>query len=89
MFNQRVIHYPNLKTVILVESFLQKQKKPISKNPILNNLPKKMMRQTLNITLEYLELSGKIAIGNKGAEWIFDENKELKVALRKVAQDFI
>ena len=89
MFNQRVIHYPNLKTVILVESFLQKQKKQISKNQILNNLPKKMMRQTLNITLEYLELSGKIAIGNKGAEWIFDENKELKVALRKVAQDFI
>ena len=89
MFNQRVIHYPNLKTVILVESFLQKQKKPISKNQILNKLPKKMMRQTLNITLEYLELSGKIAIGKKGAEWIFDENKELKVALRKAAQDFI
>ena len=89
MFKQKPIHYPNLKTVIMIESFLERQKKPISKNHILRKLPKGVMRQTLNISLEYLELSGKIFIGKQGIEWVFDENKKLKTTLRKAAEEFI
>ena len=89
MFKQKAIHYPNLKTVIMVEALLQKQRRPLRKNEILDRLQKKMMRQTLNIALEYLELSGKIFIGKNGVEWIFDENKKLKTALRKATEEFI
>ena len=89
MFKQNVIHYPNLKTVIMIESFLERQSGPVSKNYIFNNLQKKIMRQTLNVTLEYLELSGKIFIGSNGVEWTFDDNKKLKIALKKVADEFI
>ena len=88
MFQQQLIHYPNLKTVLMVERFLEKQKELVSKNYLLEHLPKKVMRQTLNIILEYLELSGKIAIKKKGIEWIFDENKKLRIALKKAADLF-
>ncbi len=89
MFKQSIIHYPNLKTVIMIEAFLAKQKKPVSKNYILEKIQKKIMRQTLNIALEYLELSGKIFIGKKGIEWVFDEDNKLKTKLRKAAEEFI
>ena len=85
MFNQKPIHYPNLKTILLIEAFLEKQKSSVSKNYILNNIQKKIMRPTLNVALEYLELSGKISINKHGVEWIFDENKKLKMLLRKAA----
>ncbi len=89
MFKQKPIHYPNLKTILLIEAFLEKQKKPVSKNYVLKKLPNKIMRQTLNITLEYLELSGKIYIGKEGIEWTFDDNKKLKLTLRRAAESFI
>ena len=89
MFEQKPIHYPNLKTVIMVENFLQNKRKPISRNEILRNIPRKIMRPTLNIILEYLEISGKIFIGKKGVEWTQDENKRLKTALRKAAEEFL
>ena len=87
MFKQKVIHYPNLKTVLMIELFLQKRKKRISKNELGKKLPKKVMRQTLNIVLEYLEASGKIFISKKGVEWTFEDNKKFEKALRKVAED--
>jgi len=86
MFKQKAIHYPNLKTVLMIEAFLQKRKK-ISKNELMNKLPKKTMRQTLNIALEYLEASGKVFISKKGVEWTFEDNKKFEKALRKVAED--
>ena len=73
----------------MIEAFLAKQKKPVSKNYILEKIQKKIMRQTLNIALEYLELSGKIFIGKKGVEWVFDEDNKLKTKLRKAAEEFI
>lgn len=88
MFKQKAIHYPNLKTILMIEAFLEKQKKPVSKNCILEKLPKSIMRQTLNIALEYLELSGKIHIKKEGIIWIFDDNKKLDVVLRKAAESF-
>ena len=86
MFQQKAIHYPNLKTVLMIETFLQKRKK-ISKNELMDKLPKKIMRQTLNITLEYLEASGKVFVSKKGVEWTFEDNKKFEKALRKVAED--
>lgn len=88
MFKQKPIHYPTLKTILMVEKFLQEQRKPVSKNMILDSLPKKTMRQTLNIILEYLELSNKVYLGDKGVEWVFDEDKKLKTLLKKATDSF-
>lgn len=88
MFKQKPIHYPNLKTVLMVEYFLQTRKKPLSRNQILEKLPKKIMRPTLNIILEYLELSGKVFVGRKGIEWMHQENRKFEITLRRAAEKF-
>jgi len=64
---------PNLGTILMVEDFLKKQKKPISTADIRNNLPKKVMHQTLKIILQYLIDSRKISYDLHGIKWIFDE----------------
>ncbi|MFH1592318.1 MAG: hypothetical protein ABIB47_03050 [Candidatus Woesearchaeota archaeon] len=87
MFKQKAIHYPNLKTILMIEVFLQKRKKPLSKNEILERIPKKIMRPTLNIILEYLEASGKTISTKKGTRWIYDDNKKFDRTLRKISED--
>src|SRR3989338_11002698 len=55
-----VIHYPNLKTVLMVEDTLKNSNKPITREQLKKKLPTQIMHQTLNVILEYLEKSGKI-----------------------------
>lgn len=71
----------------MLEMFLQKKRKPISKNQILNKIPKKIMRPTLNITLEYLEASGKIITTKKGVQWVYEDTKKFDRALKKISED--
>ncbi|MBL7100662.1 MAG: hypothetical protein ISS23_01770 [Nanoarchaeota archaeon] len=82
---QKVLHYPRLDTVLNVENVIKKAKDPLSKNEIDRRLPKKVMRTTLNLILEYLEESGKIAILKEGTIWIYNEDlsKKLKSRLKK------
>ncbi len=76
-----VIHYPNLKTVLMVEEILSTAQKAITREQLKRKLPKKIMHQTLNVILEYLEMSGKIYDGRKGIVWIFNSSKKLHRAL--------
>ncbi|MDP2909146.1 MAG: hypothetical protein Q8N77_05050 [Nanoarchaeota archaeon] len=82
---QEVIHYPRLDTVLSVESVIKKAKQPISKNELDRRLEKKIMRATLNLILEYLEESGKIAVLKEGIIWIYKEDisNKLKAKLKK------
>ncbi|HZX44892.1 MAG TPA: hypothetical protein VFF28_04370 [Candidatus Nanoarchaeia archaeon] len=79
---KEVIHYPNLKTVLMVEEILKKADTPLSKNEILRRMPKKTIRQTLRVIIDYLEYSGKIVDGDKGVVWTFNENKKLDAAIK-------
>ena len=81
----QILHYPRLDTILRVEKVIRKSKEPLSKNEIDRRLEKKMMRQTLNLILEYLEESGKIAILKEGIIWIYKEDisSKLKDKLRK------
>ncbi len=81
----QVLHYPRLDTVLNVERIIKKAKDPLSKNEIDRRLSKKIMRPTLNVILEYLEDSGKIAILREGVIWIYREDisEKLKSELRK------
>lgn len=82
---QEILHYPTLKTVLMVEDAIKKADTVISKEELKRRLPTQIMHQTLNLILEYLEESGKIMIGPKGITWIYigDISEKLKSKLRK------
>jgi hypothetical protein len=82
---QQVIHYPSLKTVLMVEKVLKNAEEAISKEELKRRLPTKIMHQTLNVILNYLEEGGKIAILKEGIIWIYKEDisEKLKSKLTK------
>ncbi len=79
----KIIHYPNLKTVLMIEETLKNANGLLTREKLKKNLPKKVMHQTLNITLKYLEESGKIIDGRKGILWIYNESPKIKRAIEK------
>ena len=75
---ETILHYPRLDTMLMVEKVLKDADLAMSKNEILRKLPKQVMRQTLNVILDYLEERGMIMIGKKGILWIYNENPKMK-----------
>ena len=71
---KQVLHYPRLDTILSVENVLKKAKTAVSKNEIDRRLPKQVMRPTLNLILNYLEQSGKIALLKQGVIWIYKDD---------------
>ena len=78
-----IIHYPNLKTVLMVENILKNADESMNRQQIKRKLPTKVMHQTLNIILGYLEDSGKIIDGRKGIVWIHNPSKKLDKAMQE------
>ncbi len=83
---QRIIHYPNLRTVLIIEKTIQEADTVVSKSELKRRLPTQIMHQTLNLVLEYLEDSGKIIIGQKGITWIYNDNPKLKSLLKRAVR---
>ena len=83
---EQIIHYPNLKTVLVVEKTIQEADTIVSKNELKRMLPTQRMHQTLNLILEYLEKSGKIMVGSKGITWIYNDSPRLKNLLQKAVR---
>ena len=80
---QQVLHYPTLKTVLIVENILRKADTIISKAELERRLPTQIMHQTLKLILEYLESSGKIIVTERGISWVYNESPKLKKLLEK------
>ena len=78
-----IIHYPSLKTVLMVEDTLKKANKLLTREGLKKKLPKKVMHQTLNVILEYLEKGGKIMDGRKGILWIYNPSNKLDKAIKE------
>ena len=78
-----IIHYPNLKTVLMVEDILKKSNHLLNREGLKNKLPTKIMHQTLNVILKYLEDSGKILDGRKGILWIYNPSQKLDKAIKE------
>ena len=76
-------HSPTLNTVMMVEGTLKEEGGVITIADLKRKLPRKVMHQTLLHILDYLQLSGKIAIGTKGILWIFAERKELDELIKR------
>ena len=83
MQKQDIIHYPSLKTVLMVESVLREAEEPLSRSEIKRRLPAQIMHQTLNLILKYLENRGMIIDGPKGILWTYNPSKKLDMAIRR------
>ena len=73
MKKQSILHSPTLESVLMVEKTIEKYSAELGKYQLWKKLPKKMMYQTFQVILDYLEESGKILIDKKGCIiWTYD-----------------
>ncbi|MEK6938800.1 MAG: hypothetical protein AABX04_07200 [Nanoarchaeota archaeon] len=80
---QEILHYPNLKTMLMVEKVLKEAELTISREELKNRLPTQIMHQTLNVILEYFEQRGLIVDGHKGILWMHSDNPKLLNAIKR------
>ena len=66
MNTDKIIHYPRLDNVLLVEKVIYENSGAFTKKRLWEKLPKKMMYQTFSAIIDYLIYSGKIVITNMG-----------------------
>ena len=83
MIMQEVLHYPTLKTVLMVEEALREANKPLTREQLKKEMKTQVMHQTLNQILKYLEESGKILDGRKGITWIHNSSRKLDKTIRE------
>jgi len=77
------LHSPTLKSVLMVEQAIQKYSQECGKYQLWKKLPKKMMYQTFQVILNYLEQSGKIIIDSEGCIiWTYNP-KRIKELIKK------
>ena len=70
---QKILHYPQLDSVLMVEKFIYDNSGEFKKKRLWQNLPKKMMYQTFSVIIDYLLYSGKIAVDSDGViGWIWN-----------------
>jgi hypothetical protein len=81
--DKEIIHYPTLKTVLMVEKILQAAQTTIDREELKRRLPVKIMHQTLNLILAYLEEKGLILDGHKGILWIYNPSPKMRRAMEK------
>jgi hypothetical protein len=80
----KIIHYPRLDTVMMIEDAIRGAKEYPTKAELLRRLPKKVMYQTFNLVLEYLQRSNKIIVTKDGRiVWVFADRKKLRRLLTK------
>ncbi|MBI2655664.1 hypothetical protein HYX06_04545 [Candidatus Woesearchaeota archaeon] len=76
MAEATILHSPTLESVIMVEKTIQKYSQECGKYQLWKKLPKKMMYQTFQVILDYLEQSGKIFIDKDGTVlWTYNPKR--------------
>lgn len=79
----QILHYPSLKTILMVEKILRTSDVAINREELKKRLPNKIMHQTLNLILDYMEKRGLILDGHKGILWIYNPSPKLKNEIEK------
>lgn len=75
MVKKSILHSPTLESVLMVEKIIQKHSGELGKYQLWKKLPRKMMYQTFQVILDYLQESNKIGIDKKGKiGWVWDPN---------------
>ncbi len=76
MAQTNILHSPTLESVIMVEETIQKYSQECGKYQLWKKLPRKMMYQTFQIIIDYLEKSGKILIDKDGCIiWVYNPKR--------------
>jgi DNA-binding HxlR family transcriptional regulator len=81
--NDKVIHFPTLKTVLMIEKVIRNTKDPINKSEIKRRINVKIMHQTLNLILNYMEERGLIVKAKEGYVWTYNPSKKLSKAIKE------
>jgi len=69
----KILHYPQLDTVLMVEEFIREHSGEFKKRSLWEHLPKRMMYQTFCVIFDYLLEWGKIALDREGkVGWIWN-----------------
>ena len=79
----QVLHYPTLKTVLMVEEILKEAKEPLTRYEILKRSENKVMRQTLNTIIEYMERRGMVLDSKKGIIWTYTPPAKMRKLLKE------
>ena len=80
---KEIPHYPNLKTILMVENVLKHAEVALKRSEIKRRLPVKIMHQTLNVIIDYLDENGKILEGPKGIIWAYNPSLKMREATRR------
>ena len=64
--SNEIARSPTLQTVLMVEKFIDENSGEYKKTELFNNLPKKVMWQTFQVIMEYLESIYKIVYDKEG-----------------------
>ncbi|MBI4159063.1 hypothetical protein HY500_02275 [Candidatus Woesearchaeota archaeon] len=81
-----IIHYPSLRTMLMVERALKEADTLIGREELKRRLPVKIMHQTLNLILKYLEEKGMIIDSHKGILWIYNPSPVLRKAIENARE---
>ena len=77
---KKVLRYPRLDTVLMVEKTVYKHRSDKTVTQIWKLLPKKVMWQTYLLILAYLEYSGKIHVEkDKTVTWLWNPKAVEKI----------
>ena len=63
---QKILHYPRLDSVLMVEKIIYDTSGEFTKKQLWDRLPKKMMYQTFSVIIDYLLYSRRIAVDKEG-----------------------
>ena len=66
MEGNEIARSPTLQTVLMVEKFIDNNSGEYKKTDLFKNLPKKVMWQTFQVIMEYLENINKIGYDREG-----------------------
>jgi len=83
MDTTKIIHYPRLDSVLMVEKAIYENSGVFNKKQLWESLPKKMMYQTFSAIMGYLLYSKKILIDNRG-RIIWSSGMQLEYFNKKV-----
>ena len=81
--DKMIIHYPSLRTMLMVEKVLREADKIIDREELKRRMPVKIMHQTLNLILRYLEERGMIIDSHKGVLWVYNPSPKLRKAIER------
>ena len=69
---ETILHSPTLESILMVEKTAKKYSGMYGKYQLWKKLPKKMMYQTFQTIIDYLEESNKIIVDNSKIIWIWN-----------------